>query len=433
MKIIQVIHGYPPQYNAGSENYTESISNEIASRGNEIVIFCREENPFKPEYELHEEIVENNSNIKKVIINIQKSRERFIHKQVDQAFNEVIEKFSPDIIHFQHLNHLSLTLPLVALDKEIPTVYTLHDYWLLCPRGQFIQYNLEGENWKFCDGQEDSKCAKACYSRYFSGDPDGKKDEEYWKNWIHTRMAISRKIADTIDYFISPSHTLYNYFISGYPEAKGKISYLDYGFNLHKLSGRKRESNNEPFVFGYIGTHIPAKGVDYLIKAFIRLKGKAILRVWGRPKNEQTPFLKELSNRIQMYLDNKIEWMGEFDGNRIIEDVFNKVDAIVVPSIWLENSPLVIHEAQQAKVPVITANAGGMAEYVKDGKNGLLFDFRNIDSLSKQMQRFLDYPEFARELGKTGYIYSKTGDVPAIEPHVDSLITIYNKLIEKHK
>lgn len=49
---------------------------------------------------------------------------------------------------------------------------------------------------------------------------------------------------------------------------------------------------------------------------------------------------------------------------KILPEVFNKVDAIVVPSIWLENSPLVIHEALQAGVLVITANVGGMAEYI---------------------------------------------------------------------
>ena len=46
-------------------------------------------------------------------------------------------------------------------------------------------------------------------------------------------------------------------------------------------------------------------------------------------------------------------------------EVFNQVDAIVVPSIWLENSPLVIHEALEAKVLVITAAAGGMQEYIQ--------------------------------------------------------------------
>jgi glycosyltransferase involved in cell wall biosynthesis len=41
-------------------------------------------------------------------------------------------------------------------------------------------------------------------------------------------------------------------------------------------------------------------------------------------------------------------------------DVFDRVDAIVVASVWAENSPLVIHEAQQCRVPVLTADYGGM-------------------------------------------------------------------------
>ena len=46
---------------------------------------------------------------------------------------------------------------------------------------------------------------------------------------------------------------------------------------------------------------------------------------------------------------------------------------LVVPSIWWENSPLTIHEAFLAGIPVITANAGGMAEFVRQEISGLLF------------------------------------------------------------
>ena len=61
---------------------------------------------------------------------------------------------------------------------------------------------------------------------------------------------------------------------------------------------------------------------------------------------------------------DRVEWMTEYRNQDIVPDVFDRCDAIVVPSIWAENSPLVIHEALQAGVPVITADYGGMAEYV---------------------------------------------------------------------
>jgi len=100
-----------------------------------------------------------------------------------------------------------------------------------------------------------------------------------------------------------------------------------------------------------------------------------------------------------------------------------------VPSIWVENSPLVIHEAQQAGVPVITADVGGMAEYVRHEENGLLFRHRDAGSLAEQMRRLADNPEWAKVLGNKGYLFSNNGDIPNIERHVIDIENIYKRLI----
>jgi MoaA/NifB/PqqE/SkfB family radical SAM enzyme len=121
--------------------------------------------------------------------------------------------------------------------------------------------------------------------------------------------------------------------------------------------------------------------------------------------------------------------MGEYRNENIVAEVFDRVDGIVVPSIWEENSPLVIHEAQHARVPIVTADVGGMAEYVQHEVNGLLFRHRDSCSMSEQMQRLLDAPGLARELGARGYPRSATGDVPSIEAHVRSIEAIYSTLI----
>ena len=76
-----------------------------------------------------------------------------------------------------------------------------------------------------------------------------------------------------------------------------------------------------------------------------------------------------------------------------------------------------IHEAQQARVPVITADYGGMAEYVGHEENGLLFAHRDSDSLARQMQRLAADPELARRLGRRGYLQSADGDVPGMREH----------------
>jgi glycosyltransferase involved in cell wall biosynthesis len=63
------------------------------------------------------------------------------------------------------------------------------------------------------------------------------------------------------------------------------------------------------------------------------------------------------------------------------------LDALVVPSVWYENSPIVIHEAFQAGVPVVCSNIGGMAELVTDGVNGLHFQVRDPVALRGVIER----------------------------------------------
>ena len=65
--------------------------------------------------------------------------------------------------------------------------------------------------------------------------------------------------------------------------------------------------------------------------------------------------------------------MGAFDHEHAA-DVYAQIDVLVVPSLWLENSPLVIHEAFMAGIPVVGARIGGIADLVEDGRSGLLYD-----------------------------------------------------------
>ena len=105
------------------------------------------------------------------------------------------------------------------------------------------------------------------------------------------------------------------------------------------------------------------------------------------------------------------------------------MDCIVVPSIWGENSPLVIHEAQACNVPVITADFGGMKEYVQHNINGLLFEHRNTKALAEQLKFAVLNPEKMKQLGEKGYLYSENGNVPNMQEHCIELEKIYTNHI----
>ncbi|WWT75713.1 glycosyltransferase [Lautropia mirabilis] len=434
MRILKVIHGYPMRYNAGSEVYSQTLCNGLAER-HEVHVFTREEDAFAPDFNLRKEQDADDKRITLHLVNNPRLKDRYRADGIDQRFAQVMDEVRPDIVHVGHLNHLSTSLLKVAASRNVPIVFTLHDYWLMCPRGQFMQmFPKDGKTlWAVCDGQDDRKYAERCYSRYFSGAPEETEDDiRYWTDWVSRRMGHVREMAGLVDMFVAPARYLRDRFHNDFGLPEEKLIYLDYGFDRSRLGGRKRVEG-EPFTFGYIGTHIPAKGIHDLIRAFGLLEGNACLRIWGRPRGQDTDSLRRIADDLPEETRARVEWRKEYRNQEIVEDVFNHCDAIVVPSIWMENSPLVIHEAQQARVPVVTANVGGMAEYVHHEVNGLLFEHRAVESMAEQMQRLVDSPDLATRLGKRGYPFSENGEIPSVEQHVQDIEHLYEKVLAEKR
>lgn len=426
MKILKIIHGYPQLYSAGSEVYSQSICDELRKK-HEVVVFTREEDVYRADNIIRHI---NKDGIDFYFVNKPREKDGYRHYDLDEKFGKILNKIKPDVAHIGHLNHLSTGLIDELKKQNIPIVFTLHDFWLMCPRGQFLQVNFANTTFhQLCTGQDNRKCAINCYNRYFSGQVgDYERDLQYWTNWIESRMQETKYIVDKVDIFIAPSKYLLNRFITDFEMPPDKIIYLDYGFPLHYLSPAKN-TQPEDFTFGYIGTHIPAKGIDLLIRAFSKIRIKATLKIWGRDNGESTKSLKRLAETCP----NKIEFCGEYINPNLAKDVFSKINCIVVPSIWVENAPLVIHEAQACKIPVITADIGGMAEYVNHLENGLLFEHRSETDLTEKMLFALKNVQKMEELGNRGYLYDDKGNVSDIGNHCKLLENIYQTLINEKK
>jgi glycosyltransferase involved in cell wall biosynthesis/MoaA/NifB/PqqE/SkfB family radical SAM enzyme len=426
MHILKIIHGYPLNYNAGSEVYSQSICNELSKR-HKVSVFTREENPYSPDFTIRHKKKTDNLNF--YFVNNPQGKDGYRHKQMDNNFSELVKQIKPDIAHIGHVNHLSTGL-IDELNKlNIPIIYTLHDFWLMCPRGQFLTRSIgKANNFQLCEKQDDKKCATDCYKVYFSGREENENaDIENWSTWIHQRMIETKAIINKVNLFIAPSQYLRNRFINEFSVPENKIVYLDYGFPTGYLTQTTKSKEKTNFTFGYIGTLIPAKGVNDLIEAFKQIEVPATLKIYGRENGQSTKALKLLASSSK----NKIEFAGEYINHNLANDVFSNVDCIIVPSIWGENSPLVIHEAQSCKVPVITANFGGMKEYVQHNVNGLLFEHRNTNSLAEQMKFAVSNPDKMKTLGEKGYLYSADGSVPNIQDHCKELENIYRTFIYK--
>ncbi len=395
------------------------------------MVFTRQENAYAQEYSVDWTSDPLCKEIQMARINMAHSKDGYRHAAVDQAFRKIAIAFDPDIVHIGHLNHLSTSIVQEAAQLGLPIIFTLHDFWLMCPRGQFLQtiQSKTDDLYPVCDSQENEKCARKCYWRYFSSQ-DNKEDISYWTGWVQRRMDhIRNDILPKIDLFHAPSNYLMHRFLSKLPIAPAKMVYLDYGFHRERLHCRVREKNT-PFTFGYIGTHKQAKGIFHLLQAFRELNHpQAELKIWGTPLQPFTNSLKAYVANMPSSIQSKIHWMGGYSNKGIVADVFNHIDAIVVPSIWGENSPLVIHEALEAQVAVITANYGGMKEYVHHQVNGLLFEHRSSKKLLEQMTILMKDSSLLSRIQSKGYIQSADGHIPSIEEHTKHMTSLYQQIL----
>lgn len=393
LKILVVVHGFPPYYMAGSEVYTFNKCVEL-SKEHDVIVFTRIEDEFQKSYNITES-VENGINI----IRVNKPsrdytfRSKYQDFRMAEIFQKHLKKLRPDIVHINHLSHLTTLIVDIVKKSQIPIIFTLHDFWMMCIRGQLIR-----EDYSLCTGPTIEKC-KICNMKYFTSEIQANNEIQ---RWINTLLKVNRKV----DLFIAPSKFLKKIYINyGIPE--DKIIYMDYGFDKILINGVKKSFSNK-VRFGFLGRIIPVKGISLLIEVFNKLDhSKAELNIYGRIPSSLA-FLKERT------LHSAINFKGSYNCKNI-SSILSNIDILVVPSIWYENSPLVIHEAFLAKIPVITSNLGGMAELVKDGKNGLLFEPGNIEDLTNKMGFFIKNPDLIKEYSQETYVRSIQEDVKEIE------------------
>jgi glycosyltransferase involved in cell wall biosynthesis len=125
-----------------------------------------------------------------------------------------------------------------------------------------------------------------------------------------------------------------------------------------------------------------------------------------------------------------IEEHVTFAGGYSAEDLpalLARTDYVVVPSIWWENSPLVIQEAFLHRRPVICSDIGGMAEKVADGTNGLHFRAGDSDSLADVVEGAVSTPGVWKRL------HDGIEGVHPMDEHVERLSELYEDLLERRQ
>ena len=120
--------------------------------------------------------------------------------------------------------------------------------------------------------------------------------------------------------------------------------------------------------------------------------------------------------------------MGFLGGEKLVEFMSN-AKVLVVPSIWYENCPLSILEAQCMGVPVVTMNNGGMAELIKDGVTGILVNEPSSEAMAKGLERALENVDYCNTLKEN--CKKEKENILSVEEYADVLIREYEKIVTR--
>jgi glycosyltransferase involved in cell wall biosynthesis len=104
------------------------------------------------------------------------------------------------------------------------------------------------------------------------------------------------------------------------------------------------------------------------------------------------------------------------------------VEAVVLPSIWEENCPMILLEARHAGAAVIASDRGGLPEFVTHEEDGLVCRAGDVRELSSAIERLASNPNEARRFGIAGQARARTAH--SADTHYDRLIDVYGKASE---
>jgi len=461
MRILLVSHLFPPTDNAGTELYTLRLAQELVRAGQEVAVVTTRKEVERPDLALSETehegipVFELRNNLF-----YEDFRETWEHPGIERVFEQVLEAFAPDVVHFQHLMYLSVGCLRLARQRARTVLMTLHDFWLQCPRfGQLVHpegtlchavdYGRCGTclpSFKWGQSALERKTGRAIASvRSAVGVNFGplargaarlvksrRRPTEVWSppddelraqyaELARTRAeSVRAAVLEHVDRFVSPSAFLREHFVQwGIPEER--ILHMPTGLDADLFSPASRRPRTDVLQVAFIGTLVPLKGAHVLLQAWSllseaeRKRGK--LRIFG--PGEHTPeYFHELSQTAARL---GVELPGPLARAEVARELA-RTDLLVVPSTWFENRPLILLEALGARTPVVASNLGGMAELVDDGVNGWKFTAGNAAALAQRLRGLLLDPSALDDL------FQSAPEVPAWADLTRATVRLYQEL-----
>lgn len=443
MKIVIPVHHFPPRYQAGAENYTFRLARWLLARGHAVHVVCVESIDGSPgtgvtsRDELYEGIP-----VSRLCIDLAGAPDAFergiANPSIGAWFGALLERERPDLVHLNSCYLLSLA-PIDATKRlGLPLLVTLHDYWFLCPRITLLTgvgapcgvpddpavcaWCLATERRRFRLPELATRGALGRVARPLLRSPRAAR----WLGVAPDATAIAARRARVwhalgeADLVIAVTEFQRRLFLRrGFPPARMVLNRL--GVDAPATTRPPRPPDPAELRLIYLAQIVPHKGAHLLIEAVNRLRvgRRAVrLRVYG-DLGAAPPYTRRLQALVAG--NPAIEFMGPV-AHAQVGDCLAEADALVMPSLWPENSSLAVLEALAAGRPAVVARSGALPELIRDGVDGLTFESGDAGALTAVLQRLLDAPALSAELAR------RTRPPRRVDDEMAELLPLYRRV-----
>jgi glycosyltransferase involved in cell wall biosynthesis len=416
MKILLINYRY--FISGGPEVYLFNIKEKLEKEGHEVIPFSINsskniETPYAKYFVSSIGGTEATyyEDYKKTPRNIVKMISRSVYSfEVKKAAEKIITDTKPDVVYILHyVNKLSPSVIRAAKKKSVPVVLRLSDYFLLCPRFDFISKG------KICED-----CLKkgylSCIKKRCVKNSLFASAVRVFSMKVHKLM----KIYEDIDAFITPSVFLKDKLIAN-------------GFNprkIHCIPTFSHESDIEVTDpeddYGlYFGRITKEKGVESLVLAYEKMPSRKLMIVG----DDSTTEAEHFKNYLNEHNISNIVFCG-FKSGEELEKIIKGARMTFIPSLWYENLPNAALESFKHMKPVLASNIGSMPELILNGYNGFLFEPGNPDDIITYV-KFMDDNELVEKMGKISH--EMFIDRFSAQKHYELLFDLFISVAEKRK
>ena len=286
----------------------------------------------------------------------------------------------------------------VLAASSVPAVYTMHEFFLVCPNGGFYDYQTA----QTCERKPLSLSCITCNCDS--------------RTYAHKLLRVGRQLLinhgglhKAFRHVIMISELQYQ---ASHPFMPKGVAYHRVDNPLDIVDPSPKAAAGRDFLF--VGRVSREKGIEHYCEA-ARLAGVEAVIVGDGP------LMEELKTRYP-----EAKFLGWQNPQQVMA-LMRAARALVFPSVWYEGQPLTVYESLAMGTPVIVSDVCAGREAINDGRNGLWFKSADAADLARALNRLKDD---AAADAMTANAYADYWARPlSLERHLDAIQAVYTEML----